>query len=155
MDDELTPTHEHEAEPAEAEVDPEVVSLREALELREADLAAANESSRLAVERLRSALLALEPALTAEMVAGDTVDELEASFDSARETLGRMRETVRREQALPVGAGAPDRHTAGPLTPRRTSTRQVPRPAPHDSDDASVRRHSPQGRQRAVGTCDD
>jgi hypothetical protein len=51
------------------------------------------------------------------MLAGETVEELEASFEAARETLGRMRETVRREQALPVGAGAPGRHTAGPLTP--------------------------------------
>jgi hypothetical protein len=119
MDEELTLTPGDEAKPREAEVesDPEVVSLREALELREADLAAANESNRLAVERLRAALLALEPALTAEMLAGETVEELEASFEAARETLGRMRETVRREQARPVSAGAPGRHTSGPLTP--------------------------------------
>lgn len=117
MDEELTLTPEDEADTHDDEADPEIVSLREALELREADLAAANESNRLSVERLRAALLTLEPALTAEMLSGETVEELEASFDAARETLGRIRETVRREQTLPVGAGAPGRHTAAPLTP--------------------------------------
>lgn len=114
MDDELvtdsaaqagvvTPTDDHSNE---------LETLRGALE----QLEAAHEANRVAVERLRAALATIEPALTPEMLAGDTVEELEASFTTAMDTLKRIRDEVRREQVLAVGAGAPGRHGRGPLT---------------------------------------
>ncbi|HEY5477830.1 MAG TPA: hypothetical protein VIK11_14090 [Tepidiformaceae bacterium] len=114
MDDELvtdsaaqagvvTPTDDHSNE---------LETLRGALE----QLEAAHEANRVAVERLRAALATIEPALTPEMLAGDTVEELEESFTTAMDTLKRLRDEVRREQVLAVGAGAPGRHGRGPLT---------------------------------------
>lgn len=94
----------------------ELEALRVALESREAELAAERDSNRVALERLRTAMMTIEPDLTPDMLAGDSVDELEASFAAAVETLGRIRERVRREQLLPVGAGAPGRSGAGPVT---------------------------------------
>jgi len=91
-------------------------ALRVALEGREAELATAREANHLALERLRDAMTTIEPALTREMLGGDTVEELEASFTAAVDTLARLRERVRREQMLPVGAGAPGRTGAGPVT---------------------------------------
>jgi len=91
-------------------------TLRGTLEQRETELEAAHEANRVAVERLRAALATIEPALTPEMLAGDTVEELEASFTTAMDTLKRLRDEVRREQVLAVGAGAPGRHGRGPLT---------------------------------------
>jgi hypothetical protein len=62
------------------------------------------------------AMMTIEPDLTPGMLAGDSVNEFEASFTAAVETLGRVRERIRREQILPVGAGAPGRVGAGPVT---------------------------------------
>jgi chromosome segregation ATPase len=90
----------------------ELETLRGTLEQRETEL----EANRVAVERLRAALATIEPALTPEMLAGDTVEELEASFTTAMDTLKRLRDEVRREQVLAVGAGVPGRHGRGPLT---------------------------------------
>ncbi len=120
MDDEL-PTETDPQVPAAdtAQLDPpeiELERLRSSLASREAELAAARESNRTALDRLRAAMTTMEPALTPEMLSGDTVEELEASFNEAVDTLARLRERIRREQALPVGAGAPGRQTAGPLT---------------------------------------
>lgn len=119
MDDDIAPELDPEPETREPEMgrDADLTALRAVLEDREAELAIAREANRAAVERLRSALAASEPALVPGMLAGDTVEEVEASFAAAKETLARVRERVRQEQALPVGAGAPGRHAPAPLTP--------------------------------------
>ena len=109
--------HDSTGMPESHDDDPEVVSLRSALEEREAELSAVRDANRLALERLRAAMVTLEPALTPEMLAGNTLDELEASFNAAVETLGKVREQVRREQALRVGAGAPGRQVPGARSP--------------------------------------
>ncbi len=96
--------------------DPGVESLRADLAARDAELAAARDAGLEAIERLRVALLASEPSLARELVAGTTVAELEASFAAARESLARVRESVRREQALSVGAGAPGRVANDPAS---------------------------------------
>jgi molybdopterin converting factor small subunit len=67
--------------------------------------------------RLREALLASEPGIEPGLVAGDTLEELEASFAAARELLQRMRDAVRQESAAAVPAGAPGRHVASPASP--------------------------------------
>lgn len=87
------------------------------VERLEADLAASRASQELAVQRLREALLAREPALDPSMVTGATVEEVEASFAAATGVLARLRETVTRETAHRVPAGAPGRARFVPRTP--------------------------------------
>lgn len=77
---------------------------------REAELANQREANRRAVARTRDLLLAGDPAVPAEMVSGETLDEVEASFARAKEIVGRVRAQVE------VGAGAPGRITAAPAT---------------------------------------
>jgi hypothetical protein len=84
-------------------------SLGAVLAEREAALAEALEQNRAAAVHLRELLLAHEPALDPEMVSGETVAEVQASFDSAVALIGRLRERLRNEQAPRVPAGAPPR----------------------------------------------
>jgi hypothetical protein len=103
-------------ENVETTVEPE--NLAALLAEREAALAEAIEQNRLAANRLREVLLAHEPALDPELVHGETVAEVEASFDSAVSLLGRLRERLRHEQAPRVPAGAPPRGSGNAaLTP--------------------------------------
>ncbi len=88
---------------------PEPDALREQLEERETALSTALEQNRRAAGRLREALLATEPALDPDLVTGESVDEVEASFGAAVALLGRLRERIRHENALRVPAGAPGR----------------------------------------------
>lgn len=70
-----------------------------------------------ALAALRARLLASEPAIPPELVSGDTVEELEASFRGAVALLARVRETVAAEYPPAIGGGAPGRATAEPGTP--------------------------------------
>lgn len=81
-----------------------------------AALAASRDNERAAVERLRSALLASEPALEPEMLGGETLAEVEASFATATALLARIRERAAAESAARVPAGAPGRQAAQPRT---------------------------------------
>lgn len=87
----------------------EAAILRGQLDRREAELATAREGSRAAAERVRELLLASEPALDPALVTGETVAEVETSFGAAKALLERVREGVRKEQAVHVPAGAPGR----------------------------------------------
>lgn len=81
------------------------------------DLTVARAERDAAIRRLREALIASEPGLDAALVSGETVDEVEASFATARELVTRVRASVRREAAAAVPAGSPGRVTAIPGTP--------------------------------------
>ena len=59
--------------------------------------------------RLRQSLLESDPAIEPALVAGESLEELEASFDAARTLVARVRQSVAREQAAAVPAGAPGR----------------------------------------------
>ncbi len=108
-----------------------VEELQERLAQREAELAASYEAGRTAVERLKSALIAANPAIDATMLAGETVDEVEANFATATALVARIREQVRRESAASIPAGAPPRGAAAPRTAiekiRDGLSRQSPR----------------------------
>ena len=81
-------------------------------------LVAANEAARRALAgRLRESFLASDPALDPEMVQGETLEELEASFASAQAVVAKVREAVRREQVQRVPIGAPGRTRTGPASP--------------------------------------
>lgn len=76
-----------------------------------------DDAHRATLDRLRETLLASEPAIDAGMVRGDTLEELEASFDAARNMLTRLRDAVRREHAAAIPTGAPGRTPSTPATP--------------------------------------
>lgn len=81
------------------------------------ELEASRENERQAVGRLRAALLVGEPALDAEMLAGETLAEVEANYRQALAVLTKLREHVARETASRVPAGAPGRTRQTPRTP--------------------------------------
>jgi hypothetical protein len=91
------------------EEDARITALREELE-------ASRANERTAVERLRAALMASEPALEAAMVTGETVEEVEASFAAATALLAKLRERAAAETASRVPAGAPGRLASRPKT---------------------------------------
>lgn len=86
------------------------------LERLRTELEASRDQERAAVERLRAALLASEPALEPAMVGGETLAEVEASFASASAILARLRERAGADAAARVPAGAPGRHANRPRT---------------------------------------
>jgi chromosome segregation ATPase len=93
----------------------------EASALRE-QLARSDERASAAAARYRELVVRAEPAVPADLVTGDTVEEIDASLEAARSVVGRVR-THMEEQAqsvrVPVGApqrGSPD---LGALTPEQ------------------------------------
>lgn len=118
-----------ETETAAGEVT--VEALQEQLALRDQELAASQEAGRAAVERLKAALVAANPAIDAALLTGDTVDEVESSFTAASALVERVREQLRREQAAAIPAGAPPRGQPAPRTAiekiREGLARQAPR----------------------------
>ena len=76
----------------------------------QAELDAQRAATRSAVSRYREALLAAEPELPPDLVAGDTLEALDASVGVARETVARIRARLAASEApargFPVGAPA-------------------------------------------------
>ena len=103
--EEILETANPEAESGTTELD----ALRE-------QLASSRDGERAAIERLRTALLASEPALEPEMVHGETLAELEASFAAATALLSKIRERAAIESASRVAPGSDGRLTARPRT---------------------------------------
>lgn len=109
MDDEVidggdlaaTPIPEHEGE---------------AGELR-AELALRDTAHRLALERLRAALIASDPAIAPELVSGDSVEAIETTFAAAKAMADRLRDQLRRDQASAIPGGPIHRSPAQPKTP--------------------------------------
>jgi hypothetical protein len=91
----------------------EIESLRQAV-------LAADERARAASHRYRDAVLDHEPDLPADLVAGDTVEEVEASLTRARQTVAQVRQHLEQRaqlQRVPAGAparGAPDHSALSP-----------------------------------------
>jgi hypothetical protein len=79
-------------------------------------LRAAESGRSAAIEAYREALLASEPLVSPELVTGTTVEDVRASFEAASGQVRRVRETVRREQAAVVPAGAPGRLAQQPAS---------------------------------------
>lgn len=79
----------------------------------QASLEAANGQVSEAVARYRSAVLAREPDLPADLIAGETVEAIDAALTQARQTVAQVRQHLEQQaQALRVPPGAPAR--AGP-----------------------------------------
>jgi hypothetical protein len=74
------------------------------------EIEAAHAARREAVTRYRESLLAGSPDLPPELVTGDTLAEVDASAQSARALVTRVREqVVAADTARPVPAGSPAR----------------------------------------------
>lgn len=80
-------------------------------------LAASREAERAAVDRLRQALRASEPAVEPSMVTGTTLAEVEASFAAAQAVVARLRDIVSKETAGRIPPGAPGRARSTARTP--------------------------------------
>ena len=104
--------------PVEAPVpDPpgdELETLRATLAARDEQLETTANAARALAQRLRAALVATEPGLPAELVTGETLDEIEASFAAAVALLGRVRDAVTPAPPPSVPAGAPGRAASEP-----------------------------------------
>ena len=88
----------------------ELTSMKAALDERDAELAAATETLHEAVASYRAALVAANPQIPEEMVAGATIADIDASLDRARDMAGRVRQTLEEDlKATHVPAGAPER----------------------------------------------
>ena len=93
----------------------EIASLRQALDASHAQV-------RDAASRYRDLVVRNEPSLPPDLIAGDTVDDVDASLTAARSVAERVREHAEtRAQAASMPAGAPPR--SGPdlraLTPEQ------------------------------------
>jgi len=106
-----------ELERAHAAAVDEAASLRVSLDAAgrdagamRAQVEAAAEQARAAAERHRALILQWEPALPAELIAGDTVDAVDASAATARAMVQRVRTQIEAQaEAARVPAGAPQR----------------------------------------------
>lgn len=110
-----------------ATLEQEAVELRERLRQAVADLetrdAALAESGReveslratlaLAAAKYRETALAASPDIPAELVSGETIEEVDASLEAARRTVARVRDHLESQaEAERVPAGAPERRGA-------------------------------------------
>jgi hypothetical protein len=96
---------------------PDVERLLAGIEARDEAIAREAAARGALASRLREALAASEPGIDLALITGDSVEAIEASFAAARETVGRVREALRRETAPAIPAGAPPRSLTAPLTP--------------------------------------
>jgi chromosome segregation ATPase len=81
----------------------------DAATLRE-QLASAEERLRASAERYRDLVVRTEPALPAELIAGETIEDVDASVAAARDVVGRVRAHIDAQaQTARVPAGAPQR----------------------------------------------
>lgn len=102
---ERTPEFEFATTPGEAET-----------EALHAAIAASGEAQRATLARLRQAFLESDPALDPALLSGDTLEELEASYAAAKTMLANIRDSLRREQAAAIPAGASGRTSPRHLT---------------------------------------
>ena len=86
------------------------------IELMRQELEESLGREREAIARLKAALIATEPSLEESLISGDTLEEVEASFASARALVARIRERAANESAVRVPAGAPGRVQPQPRT---------------------------------------
>jgi len=83
---------------------------QERVAVLEGELSTAREQVREASARYREALLSASPEVPADMVLGESVEEVEASLTAARQTVAQVRQHLESQaQAGRVPAGAPPR----------------------------------------------
>ncbi len=121
--EELAALAEAEATAADAEQAAQAEELASARQQIDAE----RTQTRAAVARYREAVLAAEPDLPPELVAGETLDEVDGSLEAARRAVAQIRERISVEDEASSGfpAGAPARSgatTAGMTTAEKIAT---------------------------------
>ena len=97
-----------------AELEQQLLARQQELDKRNADLKGLSEQVSAGAAKYRGLLLAGNPEVPQELVAGKTIAEVEASFQSAKEMVGRIKRQLEAKMAserVPTGAparGAPD-----------------------------------------------
>jgi hypothetical protein len=87
-----------------------IAQLEQGIAAKDSELAAAKESLSGAVEKYRAAILASAPGIPAELVKGESIDEIDASLEQARGIVSKVRQQLEVEaEANKVPAGAPPR----------------------------------------------
>jgi len=80
-----------------------------------------DKSLKDAVDRYRSVVLRAGTDIPPELVTGDTIEAIDRSYEAARALVGKVRQSVEKEQALTrVPLGSPPRRSleTGALSPR-------------------------------------
>lgn len=104
-----------------AELERQLSARQQDLEKREAELKGLGEQLSVAVTKYRGLMLAGSPEIPAELVSGKTIAEIEASFQAAREVVGRIRKQLEARLAaerVPPGAPARSAPDLSQLSPR-------------------------------------
>ena len=95
---------------ANTELERKLAHLEEGINSRDTELAALKKSLADTVARYRTAALAAAPGVPAELVRGETVEEIETSLSAARDIVAGVRQQIDAEiAARTVPAGAPQR----------------------------------------------
>ena len=84
-------------------------AVEQALEATRRELEAQRRTAREAVARYRDAALAAEPELPPDLVAGETLDEVDASLAAARRAVAQIRQRIAEHATRGFPAGAPAR----------------------------------------------
>ena len=106
MAEETKDTETQEKDSLEARI----AELQQGISSRDSDLAAIKESLSGAVAKYRAALLATAPEIPAELVKGESIDEIDASLEQARGIVSKVRQQLESEaEANKVPTGAPER----------------------------------------------
>jgi hypothetical protein len=95
---------------AAADVAARISQLEEDTAARDSEIAALRDTLEAAVSKYRAAVAATAPGVPEELLRGATVEETDASLETARRIVSQVREQIERESAAEsVPAGAPPR----------------------------------------------
>ena len=94
----------------QTEMQSRIAQLEQGSVAKDSELAAAKESLSGAVAKYRAAILASAPGVPAELVKGESIEEIDASLEQARGIVSKVRQQIEVEaEANKVPAGAPPR----------------------------------------------
>jgi hypothetical protein len=92
------------------ELQARIAQLEQGSAAKDSELAAAKESLSGAVAKYRAAILASTPGIPAELVKGESTEEIDASLEQAQGIISKVRQQIEVEaEANKVPAGAPPR----------------------------------------------
>ena len=87
-----------------------IARLEEDISSRDNELTVVKESLSGAVAKYRAALLATAPEIPAELIKGESIDQIDASLEQARGIVSKVRQQLESEaEANKVPTGAPER----------------------------------------------
>ena len=87
-----------------------IARLEQGISSRDSELTVIKESLSGAVAKYRAALLAAAPEIPAELVKGESINEIDASLEQARGIVSKVRQQLEAEaETNKVPAGAPER----------------------------------------------